>query len=375
MKGFCAIVGVCLMFGSLALGCAKTRATMANENAAATGGPGCAPADCTTTVAGDAGRDAAATAGTGGSDPQPPVAMAAGTGAPAGAGAAGSGASFAQPPPCASPWYECPELCPRGLVLRGGGRSLAQCAGDCQFELSVAPVNALEDLVCRNVFAELTVRNTDGRSRIASAQLTPAGWERLAEVSLELAAATLLPVSGCPDCDEAGAAFVKVLGSDGNYRDSMYEASNPPPELAAADAFVRELIAQLEACEGPWITNCEQRPGPDHDPDAVEPSCNFTYSEPPNTLWVSCGLTLPVDEPCRAAVTCLCSSDALPPGSSDVQGCVDSWLVPRGAVTFADFCAPDAASATFSLGDALRGLAATRGAQLTTANCEDVPAF
>jgi len=261
------------------------------------------------------------------------------------------------------------------MALLGGGRSFGECAGECHFDLTIAPLASLEDNECFAITVTLEVGLTDGRKLVFEGQLSDQAWEQAATLSRALQNARLEPVSGCPDCSDGGAAMVRRRAADGSIVDHGYEYGNPPEPLREADAFVQALIDQLRACSGPLIDRCEHTDTIDGEPPPSG-SCGFLYEDPVTLSAARCEFPAATDAPCRAAVDCLCRTGALEPAMSDPQACIASWLAPRGAPTFADFCASSAASATLSLTEALTSFAATYDARVTIdPGCDQVRAY
>lgn len=116
-------------------------------------------------------------------------------------------------------------------------------------------------------------------------------------------------------------------------------------------------------------------PDPDADPNAGD-QCSFVYTLADGSAAASCAFGLDQAEPCRQAVSCLCSVELLNRGQIDQQACVDSWLTPRGAITFSDFCAEDAADATRTLSEALTQFAQAYGDSVRVgAECDSLRAY
>ena len=64
------------------------------------------------------------------------------------------------------------------------------------------------------------------------------------------------------------------------------------------------------------------------------------------------------EAPCRSALRCLCGGMVAPfAGAADTEACVDSWLTPRGAITFTDVCTDERQSFSMTLAEALTGFA------------------
>jgi hypothetical protein len=231
---------------------------------------------------------------------------------------------------------------------------------------------------CVAISVSLVVHTTDGRLLSFSSTLSEQAWEQLAGISRALQGVALAPMTGCPDCADGGTASVTLRAGDGSTQDYSYGYGKPPQPLRDADAFIQALIDQMRACKGPMLATCSASISTS-DPDAPAGTgsyCTFTYEKPQDRSAVQCSFPVGIDAPCREAVRCLCSSDAFDPGRVDLQACVDSWLAPRGAPTFADFCASDTASATRSLSEALSDFAQTYKATVNAApECGKVRAY
>lgn len=77
-------------------------------------------------------------------------------------------------------------------------------------------------------------------------ELTSPGVSRL-NALLSALPSDLLETYGCPDCADGGAAYV-LLRRDAATLRSAYEYPSPPRELAALDAFLREVMDALGHC-------------------------------------------------------------------------------------------------------------------------------
>jgi hypothetical protein len=306
-------------------GAAMTCVATADSGAGGAGGAG-----------GEAGSGNAAAGSSGASG------GAAGTGGNAGMGGA--------PPECGQPWYKCPEVCPTELILAGGNRSFGECLGDCGFALAINPIIVLDEGSCASVSAALTVFNTENDGTVIySATLTDAAWEQALLLSNELAATRgTIPAVTENNCLDCGDSEITLRG--GQLDTFRFPYGGAPSELIDADAFVQQLIDELRSCDGELIVDCSSRV-----PDLADDVCRFEYSGEAGARAI-CELSSGVEAPCREAVQCLCEADALV-GGADVEGCVDSWLTPRGAITFTDVCTQAPAEATRNLSEALTSFA------------------
>jgi hypothetical protein len=289
--------------------------------------------------------------------------------------AAGTGMGAVVRPPserCSTHEYRCPDAC-RGVKLIGGGRALGQCSGDCRFDLSIDALTDLAYEQCLAMKLTLSVQRNDApavmpgpyRTVIASAYLSESAWEQLASIAGALDVPLELP-SNCPDCAGEDEAWITLDGEEAPT-ELHYQRARPPPPLGAADAFIQALIDQLLTCEGDLIDQC-----------ADIGACRFTYTNTERGTWRGCAVPLHDPSPCRSAVRCLCAGDVLPDdgGASSVEACEASWLAPRGAPTFADFCVASAPSATRNLIDAMSAFAALYQGEVTMVDglCGMIPA-
>jgi len=363
----------CALMCALLAGCGKSRVPSAIDGVAHTG----AGAD----GANDAGS--AAEADTGSAAGGAGAAAASGAGSTGGASAAGedagsAGSADAQTPApdCKRPWYQCAVVCSRNLI-QGATRTFGECAGDCSFTLELRPTVVLDGGTCADLYAVLTVQNTDGSTWIHEGALTHAAWERLAVLSMDLAAVrnTLPAVSGCPDCADGGAASIVLSGFDQLTQTFAYEYDNPPAALRDADEFLQALIDELRACAGSRLSSCQSMeldPAPDTDPNPA--ACTFVYSSA--TSAVSCSMPPDSERACAIAAECLCHSGVLQGAPLDVDACVTSWLMPRGAVTFTDVCTQGQTDLTRPLPSALASFASAYDATVSTsAECDVVSAY
>lgn len=124
-----------------------------------------------------------------------------------------------------------------GAQLVEAGWSFGFCLGPCRGVLSLSG-------------DELSYQVTDrtGEQLLAESQgaLSSSGSTRL-KTLLAALPVELLAQYGCPDCADAGAAWVVVQrGSSGQRSD--YEYPNPPSEVAALDAFLRDVMQALGDC-------------------------------------------------------------------------------------------------------------------------------
>jgi hypothetical protein len=117
------------------------------------------------------------------------------------------------------------------------GWSFGFCVGPCRGALQV-----------QRQELEYRISSRDGSSVLGlnRGRLTASGAARLAALSAALPPG-LQESYGCPDCADAGAAYV-VLSRDGANRRSSYEYPRPPAELASLDAFLKAVMDALARC-------------------------------------------------------------------------------------------------------------------------------
>jgi hypothetical protein len=372
-----AMITVCSLLCALLTSCSKSRppsridATQAGAGAAMNGASSAAGAGAKSA----AGASASSAAGASGTASDAGRAA----GAPAAAGSAEAGGSGGMEAPssgCTGPWYKCGGVCPAQLILQGATRNLGECIGDCWFDLNLSTAVVLDVGSCAEVHASLTVQNTDGSRRTYEGVLTEAAWERAMSLSIDIAAerAAIRAVSGCPDCADGGSAAIVIQGVDQLSETFTYEYDNPPAALRAADEFMQALIDELLACEGALLESCMLMPATDVDVDPGPPACTFAYNS--MTSAVSCSMPLDVERPCAVAVGCLCQSGILDANSTDIDTCVESWLTPRGAVTFTDVCTQGQTDLTGTLSSALTSFASAYGdTVMTETDCDVVSAY
>jgi hypothetical protein len=291
-------------------------------------------------------------------------------------GSAGTAGVEPPVPSCRLPWYQCPDICSPPLI-EGATRTFGECSGNCSFTLQLRPIIVLDEGSCADLYATLTVQNTDGSTWIYEGTLSARTWERLAMLSIDLAGArSALPaVSGCPDCADGGAASVVLGGLDQLTETFAYEYDNPPAALRDADEFLQALIDDLLFCEGSLLESCqaiEQDSDPDADPNA--PACTFVYSS--GSSAVSCSLPPDTERACATAAACLCQGGILQDAPLDLDACVTSWLTPRGAITFADVCTQGQTDLTETLPSALATFADAYDATVSTSpECDALSAY
>lgn len=91
-------------------------------------------------------------------------------------------------------------------------------------------------------------RNWDGALYVQHrATLTVEGLVRLRTVEADAAAAELLPVYGCPDCNDGGGVTVLRVHEAGVLQ-TDYPWGQPPEALAAADELFFDLLWALYDC-------------------------------------------------------------------------------------------------------------------------------
>lgn len=143
---------------------------------------------------------------------------------------------------------------PDADFLVGGGRSAAECRGECTFELALTSSYALGDGSCVGYRASLTVRDERGQPiRSVRADVVDAAWDRAASVASRLRVETLADVYGCPDCGDGSTAWVQTALPDELPRQHTYPLREPPAVFAPAHALIQSLIRQLQSCQGPDV--------------------------------------------------------------------------------------------------------------------------
>jgi hypothetical protein len=116
------------------------------------------------------------------------------------------------------------------------GWSFGFCLGPCLGALAIQG----EELTYR-----ISNREGDPLSETRG-RLTASGAAKLASRASALPE-RLQASYGCPDCADAGAAYL-VVSRDAASRRSEYEYPSPPAELASLDAFLKEVMAALARC-------------------------------------------------------------------------------------------------------------------------------
>jgi hypothetical protein len=126
-------------------------------------------------------------------------------------------------------------------LLLGGGRAFGECGGFCLSELVLrTDGRVILELSRWDGERPRTISNRGTLSTEALA-LARALAARLDRISRE-------ETYGCPDCTDAGAAWVQTWTKDMPVR-STYDYGRPPRSLAPADRFLAGLIDALDACE------------------------------------------------------------------------------------------------------------------------------
>lgn len=122
--------------------------------------------------------------------------------------------------------------------VTGAGWSFGFCLGPCRGDLELAG-------------AELTYRVSDRTEEQVfvtnHGSLTSRGRGALESLANALPE-SLLDTYGCPDCADAGAAYVVVERATGTAHRSNYEYPNPPAELEALDGFLKAVMEALGSC-------------------------------------------------------------------------------------------------------------------------------
>lgn len=261
------------------------------------------------------------------------------------------------------------SLCSWQLTLQGGGRRLVPCTDECAFDLRLSDVSPES---CGSLAATLSVQDVSSRYWTVNATLSKQAVERAAQISRALDASPLSS-RDCPDCYERDHAWFTLPGSDQFSTEIPYPLGEPPANGQDADEFVQSLIDQLRACDGPLIRDCETTQ-PSEPPPSPPDDCTVTYSNADETYALRCSIPQSAETPCRAAAACVCGG-GLFTNPAD-PSCVDWWLTPRGAPAFTDPCARGEASATRSLGQALRDFAGFYSLQVTASPlCDELRAF
>ncbi len=143
----------------------------------------------------------------------------------------------------------------------------------------------------------------------------------------------------------------------GSSRQQERDASLGTPKLDAGAGDAGASIAPVDASDGR--------------------TCSFTFTQGLSGESVTCRLTSDARRTCEAAIRCMCEGGVAPQGprDTDLQRCVDRWLIPRGGLTLADFCRVGDATPAVSLAKALNDLAlAYKGALVASPACEQLPA-
>jgi hypothetical protein len=124
-------------------------------------------------------------------------------------------------------------------LLLGGGWSFGFCQGACVGELGINGAAVR--------FTMTGHRPEDPVYLDNRGMLTQEGLEAAFRVMQELRDVMLEERYGCPDCADGGASQV-IIARDGASSIHTYEFGNPPPELAAVDALLADLMRALETC-------------------------------------------------------------------------------------------------------------------------------
>jgi hypothetical protein len=180
-------------------------------------------------------------------------------------------AAMCHPPTsCGQPWYLCSEICPKHLVLQGGGRSFGACEGACQFDLEFGPSIVLDVGGCTDLMGQLRAWHSDGSQRVTNFSLTAGAWEEATQLSLAIEDAALEPSTGCmgSECPLNAAWITRFSQRSANAEQFFYDPDKPPPLLRTAGQFVQDLIDQVLACTGPALESCSVF-DPAADPETV----------------------------------------------------------------------------------------------------------
>jgi hypothetical protein len=150
---------------------------------------------------------------------------------------------------------------PDADFLSGGGRSFAECKGECTFELSLSSVITLGDSACVSYGATLRVSDERGQLLyVANGDLSDAAWDRAAIIGSKLRVADLQDRYGCPDCGAGRAAWLQTASAEADPRQHTYPFGSPPAPLSAADRLLQSLIEQLRSCQGADLLSCSRSP-------------------------------------------------------------------------------------------------------------------
>ena len=126
---------------------------------------------------------------------------------------------------------------PEPVTLVGAGWSFGLCAGPC--------VGALE-----RADAAVTYRIDGPGNQLYlnnAGTLTATGLAEVASIEAALAGVPLDPVTGCPDCNDGGAATIRLARGE-TVSTYTYGFGNPPAALAPADAFAAAVMDALKTC-------------------------------------------------------------------------------------------------------------------------------
>lgn len=103
-------------------------------------------------------------------------------------------------------------------------------------------------------------------------------------------------------------------------------------------------------------------------------ACSFTYRDRSLSRDVSCTISATSLSGCNDAARCVCTTwRAANP--EEIEPCIEFELVPRGAITFADYCT-ESAPARMTMADALEGYLDFHGEDLRIGEgCRAIPAL
>jgi hypothetical protein len=169
--------------------------------------------------------------------------------------------------------------------------------------------------------------------------------------------------------DDGGAASSTSSESEPDGVPPTVSEDASAPGVPAADAAVS--AASLDASAD--ISDASSAPSDSGDPRV----CTFTFTQGQSGESVTCRLAPETVRACEAAIRCMCEAGVAPlgPRDSDVQRCVDRWLIPRGGLTLVDFCRTASAPDVVSVARALKDLAlAYQGKLVASSACEQVRA-